>query len=256
MDPLPTQQTRLKWYKLLTGIPFFLIFLVFCVVAQGSNECLLTDCCYNQWIIDINYSLSGFSFFFSGYIFGRISSLLGNVLILAIVCMSHYCIKAHCVAGSLYLVWLSGPPQVSHCLPQSQSQALGLVSSPPSGALVAQTCLRPGEPPPGSCSGRRGCENDKYGYFQFFVITLGCFSYILMHCFCSVSNVKYYYIHFMNCNVISTWKWKCEAHSKGFQSVWYRKHIKSSKCFQTRCQILFWNMKLVQCFKNRTCGWW
>lgn len=94
MDLLPTHQTTHEWYKLLTGILSFLIFSVSCVVAQGSNECLLTECCNNQWIININYSLSGFSFFFSGFIFRRISSPLGIALIIVMDCMSHIYIKA------------------------------------------------------------------------------------------------------------------------------------------------------------------
>lgn len=60
-------------------------------------------------------------------------------------------------AGILYLAWLSEPPPVSRCLQQIRSQALGPVSSPPFGELVAQTCPRPDGPPPGSCSGRRDC---------------------------------------------------------------------------------------------------
>ncbi len=99
--------------------------------------------------------------------FKRISPPSGIVLIMAIDRMSHCCIRAHHTAGPLYLVLLSGPPQVSHCLLQIQSQALGLVSSPPSGELVAQTCPRPDEPPPGSCSGRRGCGNNKKGISCF-----------------------------------------------------------------------------------------
>lgn len=63
--------------------------------------------------------------------------------------------------GIVYLVWLSGPPLVFHCLPQIRSQAQDPVSSPPSWALVAQTCPRPGGPPPGSCSGTRDCYKDK-----------------------------------------------------------------------------------------------
>lgn len=60
-------------------------------------------------------------------------------------------------AAVLYLAWLSEPPPVSRCLQQIQSQALGPVSSPPFGELVARTCPRPDGPPPGSCSGRRDC---------------------------------------------------------------------------------------------------
>lgn len=85
-----------------------------------------------------------------------------------------------------YLVWLSVPPQVSHCLPQSQSPAPGPVSSPPSGALVAQTCLRPDESPPGSCSGRRGWGSDtrkKKEMHHVFGIKSCCFCYIGSHRF-------------------------------------------------------------------------
>lgn len=78
--------------------------------------------------------------------------------------------RAHCTAGTLYLVLLSGPPQVSHCQPQIQSQALGLVSSPPSGALVAQTCPLPDGPPPGSCSGRRGCKRKETNNISCFCL--------------------------------------------------------------------------------------
>lgn len=63
--------------------------------------------------------------------------------------------------GSAYLVWLSGPPRVFHCLPRIRSQAQGPVSSPPSWALVAQTCPLPGGPPPGSCSGTRDCKKEE-----------------------------------------------------------------------------------------------
>lgn len=62
--------------------------------------------------------------------------------------------------GFTYLVWLSEPPPVFHCLLQIQNQARDPVSSPPSWELVAQTCPRPGEPPPGSCSGTRDCYKD------------------------------------------------------------------------------------------------
>lgn len=119
----------------------------------------------------------------------RISSLSWKVLIMAMDRMSHCFIRAHRTAGALYLVWLSGPPQVFHCLPQIQSQALGLVSSPLSGALVAQTCPHPDEPPPRSCSGRRGCGKNKKEIFLLLSSPL----LLLIHCkalFLSASVVK------------------------------------------------------------------
>lgn len=36
-------------------------FFFFCLGPQSSNECFLIEDCSNQWIIDVNYSLTGFS---------------------------------------------------------------------------------------------------------------------------------------------------------------------------------------------------
>lgn len=130
------------------------------------------------------------------------------MLIMATDRVSHCCIRTCIRTGTIYLVWLSGPPQVSHCLQQIQSQALGLVSSQPFGALVAQTCPHPDEPPPGSCSGTRGCKRrGEKKIFPIFIITTVFFCYIVKNCFCrqclQKKNVKFYIFIHHNCKTFT-----------------------------------------------------
>ena len=69
--------------------------------------------------------------------------------------------------GSRYLGWRSGPLQVSHFQPRSQSQAQDPVSSPPSEGLVEQASPRPDALPPASSSGKCDCGGGGERHNQF-----------------------------------------------------------------------------------------
>lgn len=140
-------------------------------------------------------------FLFPFSLFGGFHLLLGTLLMMATDWARHCCIRT----GANYLVLLSAPPQVFHCLQQIQSQELGLVSSPLFGALVVQTCPHPDEPPPGSCSGTRDCnrKGDKID-ISCFLSSLLFFCHIGKHCFwrqcLQKKNVKFYIFIHHNCN--------------------------------------------------------